>query len=98
MERETIGERYTVEARIGQGGMAEVFRGFDPSLDRTVAIKILPYTQSPDPQFRERFEREAKAIAALSHPNICAIHNVGRQDGTEYLVLEYLEGETWSSG
>jgi serine/threonine protein kinase/Tol biopolymer transport system component len=88
---------YEVVAPIGAGGMGEVYKARDTRLNRTVAIKILPASLAADPQFRERFEREAKAIAALAHPNICAIHDVGRQDGTEYLVLEYLEGETLES-
>src|SRR2546428_12502998 len=71
--------------------MGEVYKARDTRLDRTVAIKILP---SADPELRARFEREAKAIAALQHPHICVIYDVGQQDGTDYLVLEYLEGET----
>jgi Tol biopolymer transport system component len=77
--------------------MGEVYKARDTRLNRTVAIKILPASLAADPQFRERFEREAKAVAALAHPNICTLYDVGRRDGTEYLVLEYLEGETLES-
>jgi eukaryotic-like serine/threonine-protein kinase len=82
---------YEIVASLGTGGMGEVYRARDTRLDRTVAVKILP---SADPDRRHRFEREAKAIAALSHPNICMLHDVGHQDGTDFLVVEYLEGET----
>src|SRR5205809_605547 len=82
---------YEVLAPVGAGGMGEVYKARDTRLDRTVAIKILP---SADPELRARFEREAKAIAALQHPHICTLHDVGHQDGTDYLVMEYLEGET----
>src|SRR5688572_29820333 len=74
--------------------MGEVYRALDSRLDRTVAIKILPQHLSSDARFRERFEREAKAISALSHPHICALFDIGSQDGTDYLVMEYLEGES----
>jgi len=74
--------------------MGEVYRARDTRLDRTVAIKVLPAELASDAQFRERFDREAHAIAALNHPHICTLHDVGHQDGTDYLVLEYLEGET----
>jgi eukaryotic-like serine/threonine-protein kinase len=73
--------------------MGEVYRARDTRLDRTVAIKVLPEHLS-SPETRQRFEREAKAISQLSHPHICALHDVGNQDGIEYLVMEYLEGET----
>src|SRR5262252_10367969 len=71
--------------------MGEVYKARDTRLDRIVAIKILP---SADPELKARFDREAKAIAALTHPHICTLHDVGHQDGTDYLVMEYLEGET----
>src|SRR5262245_40706321 len=74
--------------------MGEVYRARDTRLDRTVAIKILPEAFASDTQFRERFEREARAISQLTHPNICTLHDVGEQQGTAFLVLEYLEGET----
>src|SRR6478672_6822723 len=76
---------------LGAGGFGEVYKAKDTRLDRTVAIKILPST---DPELKARFEREARAIAALTHPHICTLYDVGHQDGTDYLVMEYLEGET----
>jgi Tol biopolymer transport system component/predicted Ser/Thr protein kinase len=82
---------YEIQSAIGVGGFGEVYKGRDTRLDRTVAIKILP---SADPELKARFEREAKAIAALTHPHICTLYDVGHQDGTDYLVMEYLEGET----
>jgi serine/threonine protein kinase/Tol biopolymer transport system component len=82
---------YEIVSAIGAGGMGEVYKARDTRLDRTVAIKILP---SADPELRARFKAEAKAIAALQHPHICTLHDVGQQDGTDYLVLEYLEGKT----
>src|SRR6266852_5224937 len=85
---------YEIIAPIGVGGMGEGYRARDPALDRTVAIKILPAHLSDNPESRQRFEREAKAISSLNHPHICTLHDVGSQDGTEYLVMEYLEGET----
>ena len=74
--------------------MGEVYKAQDTRLDRSVAIKVLPAQFAADPQFRERFDREAKAISQLSHPHICTLHDVGRQDGIDYLVMEYLEGQT----
>jgi len=74
--------------------MGEVYRARDTRLERTVAIKVLPEHLSSSPEVRARFEREAKTISALSHPHICALYDVGNQDGTEYLVMELLEGET----
>ena len=85
---------YEVIGPIGAGGMGEVYKARDTRLDRTVAIKVLPAQFAADPLFRERFEREAKAISQLSHPHICMLHDVGRQDGIDYLVMEYLEGQT----
>src|SRR6202795_5112428 len=85
---------YEVQALIGAGGMGEVYRARDTRLDRTVAIKVIPRALSSDAFRRKRFEREARAISALQHPNICTLHDVGHQDGTDYLVMEYLEGET----
>ena len=74
--------------------MGEVYKARDTRLDRTVAIKVLPTHLSSSAQARERFEREAKAISSLSHPHICPLYDVGHQDGTDFLVMEYLEGET----
>ena len=81
-------------APIGAGGMGEVCRAKDTRLDRTVAIKVLPSHLSSDSELRQRFEREAKAVSSLNHPHICTLHDIGQQDGTDYLVMEYLEGET----
>ncbi len=85
---------YEILSAIGAGGMGEVYRARDTRLDRIVAIKVLPEHLSSNPQSRERFDREAKAISSLSHPHICPLYDVGHQDGTDYLVMEYLEGET----
>jgi eukaryotic-like serine/threonine-protein kinase len=85
---------YEILAPLGAGGMGEVYRAKDTRLDRTIAIKILPAQLSADPASKQRFEREAKAISALNHPNICVLYDVGNQDGIEYLVMECLEGET----
>src|SRR5688572_2742687 len=74
--------------------MGEVYRARDTRLERTVAIKVLASHLSASPEVRQRFEREAKTISQLSHPHICALHDVGREGETEYLVMEYLEGET----
>jgi serine/threonine protein kinase len=85
---------YEIEAPAGAGGMGEVYRAKDTRLDRTVAIKVLPSHAAFNEDARTRFEREAKTISSLNHPNICTLHDVGNQDGIEYLVMEYLEGET----
>jgi eukaryotic-like serine/threonine-protein kinase len=88
---------YVIQSLLGAGGMGEVYRARDTRLDRTVAIKVLPAHLSSDPIRRQRFEREARAIAALQHSNICTLYDVGHQSGTDYLVMEYLEGETLAS-
>ena len=85
---------YEILSAIGAGGMGEVYRARDTRLDRIVAIKVLPTHLADKPDLRERFEREARTIASLNHPHICTLHDVGHQDGTDYLVMEYLEGET----
>jgi Tol biopolymer transport system component len=85
---------YEILTPLGAGGMGEVYKARDTRLDRTVAIKILPETLAADPQFRERFDREARTISQLDHPHICALYDVGEQDGTSFLVMQYLEGET----
>jgi len=85
---------YEIVAPLGAGGMGEVFRARDTRLERTVAIKILPPQLSNDPVRKQRFEREAKTISSLNHPHICVLYDVGHQDGTDYLVMECLEGET----
>ncbi len=87
---------YEILAPLGAGGMGEVYRARDTRLDRTVAVKILPSHLSENPEAKQRFDREARAISSLSHPNICHLYDVGQQDGTSYLVMEYLEGETLS--
>jgi len=85
---------YEILAPLGAGGMGEVWKARDTRLERTVAIKVLPQHLSNSPESRQRFEREAKTISQLSHPHICALYDVGNQDGVEYLVMEYLEGQT----
>jgi eukaryotic-like serine/threonine-protein kinase len=85
---------YEISVPLGAGGMGEVYKGTDTRLDRTVAIKVLPEHVASDPELKHRFEREAKTLAALSHSHICPIHDVGNQDGVDFLVMEYLEGET----
>jgi serine/threonine protein kinase len=74
--------------------MGEVYKAKDTRLERIVAVKVLPAHVASDPDLKPRFEREARAVSSLNHPNICALYDVGHQDGTDYLVMEYLEGET----
>jgi serine/threonine protein kinase len=85
---------YEIQSLLGAGGMGEVYRARDTRLDRTVAIKVLPQGVTDTPEVRQRFEREARAVSSLNHPHICALYDVGNQDGIEYLVMEYIEGET----
>ena len=85
---------YEILSAIGAGGMCEVYRARDTRLDRIVAIKVLPPHLADRPELRERFEREARTIASLNHPHICTLFDIGKQDGIDYLVMEYLEGET----
>src|SRR6516164_5586767 len=85
---------YEIVAPLGAGGMGEVYRARDTRLERTVAVKILPKEMSADAARKQRFEREAKTISGLNHPNICVLHDVGSQDGVDYLVMECVEGET----
>jgi len=85
---------YEIMTPLGTGGMGEVYRARDTRLDRTIAIKILPAQFSSDPVRKQRFEREAKTISSLNHPHICVLHDVGSQDGVDYLVMECVEGET----
>src|SRR3984957_1021273 len=85
---------YEIHSPLGAGGMGEVYRACDTRLDRTVAIKILPDHLSDNTEAKQRFEREARAISSLNHPNICTLYDVGHQDGVDYLVMEFLEGET----
>ncbi len=88
---------YEIELQLGAGGMGEVYRARDTRLDRTVAIKVLPAHVASNADARQRFEREARALAALSQPHICPIHDIGQQEGTDFLVMEYLEGVSPSS-
>lgn len=85
---------YEILSPLGAGGMGEVYRAKDTRLDRTVAIKVLPAHLSSNPELKQRMEREAKAISALQHANICTLYDIGSQDGTDFLVMEYLEGQT----
>ncbi len=85
---------YEIVGALGAGGMGEVYRARDTRLGRDVAVKVLPPRFASDAEMKQRFEREAKAISALSHPHICALHDVGSHDGSEYLVMEFLEGQT----
>src|SRR5450755_1418314 len=88
---------YEIISPLGSGGMGEVYRARDTRLDRTVAVKILPAHLSSNPEARQRFEREARAISSLNHPYICVLHDVGNQDGIDYLVMEYVQGESLDS-
>ncbi|MBI3153030.1 MAG: serine/threonine protein kinase [Chloroflexi bacterium] len=94
---EKIG-RYIVKSELGRGGMATVYRAFDPSFDREVAIKVLPREMLHDPQFRSRFEREIKMVAALEHPSIVPVYDVGDEDGQPYFVMRYMTGGSLSDG
>src|SRR5262249_54312488 len=85
---------YEILSSLGAGGMAEVYRARDTRLERTVAIKVLPAPLSSDPVRKQRFEREARTISSLNHPHICVLHDIGHQDGMDYLVMECVEGET----
>src|SRR6202521_3398011 len=85
---------HEILSAIGAGGMGEVYRARDARLDRIVAIKVLPTHLADRSELHERFEREAKTIASLNHPHICVLHDIGHQDGIDFLVMEYLEGET----
>lgn len=85
---------YEIISPIGAGGMGEVYRARDKRLDRTIAVKVLAPDLSGNPEYRQRFEREARTVAALSHPHICPVYDIGAHDGLDYLVMEYLEGES----
>jgi eukaryotic-like serine/threonine-protein kinase len=85
---------YEVQTPLGAGGMGEVYRARDTRLDRTVALKVLTANLSENPEFRQRFEREARTVSSLNHPHICQLFDVGQQDGTDFLVMEFLDGET----
>jgi len=85
---------YEIVGQLGEGGMGQVYKARDTRLDRSVAIKVLSDQISHDPQFKDRFQREARVISQLEHPNICSLYDVGDEGGTFYLVMQYLEGET----
>ena len=85
---------YEITGSIGAGGMGEVYKAKDTRLDRIVAIKVLPEHLSNDPARRERFEREARAVSSLNHPHICTLYEFDTQDGVDFIVMEYIEGET----
>src|SRR5579863_6393564 len=93
----TIGSKlgpYEIQSPIGAGGMGEVYRARDTRLGRDVAVKILPQHLTEKADARQRFEREARAVSSLNHAHICTLHDIGHQDGTDFLVMEFLEGET----
>ena len=85
---------YKIISLVGSGGMGEVYRARDTRLGRTVAVKTLTTQVADRPDLKARFEREARTLATMSHPHICSVFDVGRQDGVDYLVMEFLEGET----
>ena len=85
---------YEILSLLGAGGMGEVYKARDTRLDRTVAIKVLPEHVASDPDLKQRFEREAKTISSLNHPHICTLYDIDSQDGIDFLVMEYLEGDT----
>src|SRR4030095_13454504 len=88
---------YRIVSRIGAGGMGEVYLAEDTTLDRKVAIKILPMEATPDERANKRLIREAKAAAKLDHPNICSVYEVSETDGVSFIVMQYVEGETLAS-
>ena len=85
---------YEISTALGAGGMGEVYRANDTRLNRTVAIKVLPSHLSDNHELKQRFDREARAISSLAHPHICTLYDVGQQDGIDYLVMEFIEGES----
>ncbi len=87
---------YEIETALGAGGMGEVYKARDTRIDRTVAIKVLASHMAASEDLKSRFDREARAISSLNHPNICALYDVGHQDGIDFLVMEYLEGQELS--
>ena len=95
MKLKKIG-RYEVKSEVGRGGMATVYRGYDPRFERDVAIKVLPPAFQHDPQFRVRFEREAKTIALLEHPAIVPVYDFGEEDEQPYIVMRFMSGGSLS--
>src|ERR671928_1179565 len=89
-----ISDRFRLEEKIGAGGMSSVYRAFDPTLERWVAIKLMHRDISNDPDQLERFRREARAVAQLNHPHVVTVIDAGEDDGAPYIVFEYVEGET----
>src|SRR5665648_124154 len=89
-----IGDRFRLEEKVGSGGMSSVYRAFDPTLERSVAIKLMHRDISSDPDQLERFRREARAVARLNHPHVVTVIDAGEDDGAPYIVFEYVEGET----
>src|ERR671919_1096831 len=89
-----IGERFRLEEKVGSGGMSSVYRAFDPTLERRVAIKMMHRDISSDPAQLERFRREARAVAQLNHPHVVTVIDAGEDEGAPYIVFEYVEGET----
>src|SRR5205823_2304651 len=85
---------YMIGDLIGAGGMGEVYKASDTRLDRTVAVKVLPPHWADNAEMRQRFEREAQTLASLNHPHICVLHDIGKHGDADFLVMEYLEGET----
>ncbi len=85
---------YKITAKLGAGGMGDVYKAIDTRLERTVALKVLSEHAGSDPDLKQRFEREAKTISGLNHPHICTLYDFDSQDGTDLLVMEYLDGET----
>ena len=88
--------RYEIKSELGRGGMATVYRAYDPSFEREVAIKVLPREMMHDPQFRSRFEREIKMVAGLEHPSIVPVYDVGDEDGQPYFVMRFMTGGSLS--
>ena len=85
---------YEIQSPLGAGGMGEVYRAWDRRLERDIAIKVLPASLSADSNLRQRLEREAKAVSKLTHPHICTVHDIGHQEGVDFVVMELVEGET----
>ncbi len=93
----SVGDRlgpYEIVAPIGAGGMGEVYQAKDTRLDRTVAIKVLLSHVASNPEVRQRFEREARAVSSLNHPHICTLYDIGSENGIDFMVMEHIEGDT----